>query len=542
MLASNKWWHERVVYQIYPKSFKDSNGDGIGDIPGIIASLDDIQSLGVGIIWLSPIYASPNADNGYDISDYRAVNPDYGTFDDLLALIKEAHLRDIKIVMDLVINHTSDEHAWFKASRDPESPYRDYYYWKKSAHGKQPNNWTSFFAEECWTYDPQSDAYYLHLFHQKQPDLNYHNPKVLDEIKDIIRFWLALGVDGFRCDVINIIYKSSLENGKRRLILTGREHYLSQEGAHRILKQIREEVLNHYDCFAVGETVFVDLEDARLLTDPSRDELDMIFSFEHMETDQVIVKWFRHKFKPYTFMKTLEKWQNGINWPANYFENHDQTRSVSRFGDDQTYWTDSAKMLCVLLMSLKGTPYIYQGQEIGMTNFDYDSMDEIKDVESHNIYRLSKKLRIPKSMRWKMIKRTSRDNARTPYQWHDGHEAGFTSGTPWIKINHNYKDINYASQVHDPKSILNFYKQAIQLRNSSPVLIYGDFELIYAYKTHFVIKRTYASYVYYILLNFGEKPFKYSLKGTVIISTQNRSTYDGHLNAYEAIIIEGSFD
>ena len=538
MLASNKWWHERVVYQIYPKSFKDSNGDGIGDLPGIISSLDAIQSLGIGIIWLSPIYASPNADNGYDISDYRAVHPDYGTFADLMLLIKEAHARDIKVVMDLVINHTSDEHEWFKASRDPESPYRDYYYWRKNTDGKKPNNWTSFFAEDCWVYDSQSDSYYLHLFHEKQPDLNYHNPKVLEEVKDIMRFWLDNGIDGFRCDVINIIYKSSLDNGKKKMILTGSEHYLSQEGAHEILRSIREDVLDHYDCFAVGETVFVDVEAGKLLTDPSRNELDMIFSFEHMETDQFLVKWFRHKFTPYKFMKTLDKWQNGLNWTANYFENHDQTRSVSRFGDDDKYWSASAKMLCTLLMSLKGTPYIYQGQEIGMTNFDYETLDDVKDVESHNVYKLAQKLHIPKAIRWRMIKKTSRDNARTPYQWNFDHQAGFTTGTPWIAVNKNHKRINYAAQASNPKSILSYYKKAIHIRNQDEVLIYGDFKLIYAKNTHFVIKRTLNDQVYHVLINFGMKPFVYPLSGNIILSTHGRKDFDGNLSAYEAIIIE----
>ena len=539
MLASKKWWHERVVYQIYPKSFKDSNGDGIGDIPGIIDSLDAIQSLGIGIIWLSPVYASPNADNGYDISDYRSVHPDYGTFSDLMRFIKEAHARDIKVVMDLVINHTSDEHEWFKASRDPESPYRDYYYWRKGNDGKKPNNWTSFFAEDCWAYDAQSDAYYLHLFHEKQPDLNYHNPKVLEEVKEIIRFWLDHGVDGFRCDVINIIYKASLENGKKKMILTGSEHYLSQEGAHEILKSIRNDVLSHYDCFAVGETVFVDIEAGKLLTDPLRNELDMIFSFEHMETDQFIVKWFRHKFTPYKFMKTLEKWQLGLNWPANYFENHDQTRSVTRFGDAEKYWMASAKMLCTLLIGLRGTPYIYQGQEIGMTNFDYDSLSDIKDVESHNVYKLAQKLHIPKSIRWRMIKKTSRDNARTPYQWCSDHAAGFTSNVPWIAVNKNYKRINYTSQVSNPKSILNYYKKAIHLRNQDQVLIYGAFKLEYAKDTHFAFTRTLDGQVYYVLINFGVKPFSYPLPGRIILSTHDRTVFDGTLSAYEAIIIKG---
>lgn len=291
-----KWWKERVVYQIYPRSFKDTNGDGIGDIQGIIRHLDELSDLGVGIIWLSPVYPSPNADYGYDISDYYDINPEYGTMADMELLIKEANKRDIRIIMDLVINHTSDEHAWFQQSRDKNSPYRDYYIWRPGKNGKPPNNWTGFFAEDCWEYDDKSGEYYLHLFSKKQPDLNYNNPKVLEEVKNILRFWLDKGISGFRCDVINLLYKTSLKDGKKRLALTGSEHYISQEGTHEILRSLRCDVLDHYDCFTVGETVFVTPETAKDLCDAKRGELDMLFSFEHMEVDQFYVKWFKRKY------------------------------------------------------------------------------------------------------------------------------------------------------------------------------------------------------------------------------------------------------
>ncbi|MCK9525611.1 MAG: alpha-amylase family glycosyl hydrolase, partial [Limnochordia bacterium] len=307
-----KWWQERVVYQVYPRSFQDSNGDGIGDLQGIISHLDELADLGVGIIWLSPVYPSPNVDNGYDISDYKGIHPEFGTMADMDELLVEAKKRDIRLVMDLVINHTSDQHAWFQQSRDKESPYRDYYIWRPGRGKKPPNNWSGFFGGRTWQYDDQSGEYYLHLFAKNQPDLNYRNPKVLEEVKDIMRFWLAKGVAGFRCDVINILYKSSLAQGRRSLILTGSEHYLSQEGTHKILRTLRREVLDHFDCFTVGETVFVTPRTALDLMGPERQELDMIFSFEHMETDQYIVKWFKRRFHAGRFAQSISKWQNAL--------------------------------------------------------------------------------------------------------------------------------------------------------------------------------------------------------------------------------------
>lgn len=501
-----KWWQEQIVYQIYPRSFQDSNGDGIGDIPGIISRLDELKNLGVGILWLSPVYSSPNADNGYDISDYRNINPAYGTMADMDELILQCRRRGLRLIMDLVVNHTSDEHKWFQSSRDKDSPYRNYYIWRPGRpDGSPPNNWTSFFAEDCWEYDPKSGEYYLHLFAKKQPDLNYQNPEVIEEVKEIIRFWLDKGISGFRCDVINILFKESLKDGKKKLALTGSEHYISREGTHAILRRLKSEVLNNYDCFTVGETVFVTPKMGRELCDKARGELDMIFSFEHMETDQLFVKWFKKKFRSRPFALSLAKWQNALEWPAVYLENHDQPRSVSRFGNDQKYWKESAKMLAVLLLTLRGTPFLYQGEEIGMTNFDYTSMDEIQDVESHNVYALAKKLHIPSWYRWRMMRLVSRDNARTPMQWDASENAGFTSGKPWLAVNHNFISVNYQDEKNDPDSILNFYREMILLRQSSSPLKFGKFKAFCITDKIFAYGRKYKGQTVFICLNMSDR-------------------------------------
>ena len=530
-----KWWQDRVVYQIYPRSFQDTNGDGFGDIPGILKHLDDLKELGIGIIWLSPMYCSPDADNGYDISEYRQIDPRYGTMADMELLIEEARHRDIKLVMDLVINHTSDEHEWFAQSRDKNSPYRDYYIWKPGKNGRPPNNWMSLFGGSAWALDEASGEYYLHLFAPKQPDLNYHNPKVLEEIKGIMRFWLDKGISGFRCDVINIIYKSSFADSKR--LIKGTEYYVSQPGAHEILRTLRREVLSQYDCFAVGETVFVTPQMGEDLCDEARGELDMIFSFEHMETDQSFLKWFPRRFHAGRFGKVIAKWQNALEWNANYLENHDQPRSVSRFGDAGAYWAQSAKLLCTMLLSLRGTPYIYQGQEIGMTNFDFTSMAQVQDVESHNIYRLAKRLHLPAGYRWRMIKTKSRDNARTPVQWDNSRNGGFTTGTPWLGVNANHKLINMAAQTADPGSVRSYYQRMIALRGASDVLKYGAFSLVTAKRHLFVYDREYNGQACRVLLNFSKCTVKAPGEGRVLISNYEITSYDGVLQPWEAVIL-----
>lgn len=481
---------DTVIYQIYPRSYKDTNGDGVGDIRGIIESLDYIASLGVNAIWLSPVYESPNDDNGYDISNYKAIQPQFGTMDDFDELVAEAKKRGIGIVMDLVINHTSDEHEWFKRALAGEEKYRNYYIIKKGKSGKLPNNWGNFFAECPWAkFGDSDDEYYLHLFSKKQPDLNWHNPDVLEEVRDIMRFWLDRGVVGFRCDVINIIYKNSLENGKKQLVLTGQEHYLSTDGCHNILQTLRREVLEPYGAWAVGETVFVSTKQARDLCDEARGELDMVFYFEHMETDQVFVKWFKTKLTPKKLMKTLTKWQNALEWNACYFENHDQPRFISRFSDVDGYRSEASRMIAGLLMTMRGTPFVFEGQEIGMTNGDFKDLTEVEDIESHNVYAMAKGLGIPKRMRWKMIQRTSRDNARTPMQWTGGEGAGFTSGKPWLKINANYKTVNVEAENAQSDGVLSFWKKMISLRKQNDVLADGSFKVMHEGKQIYAFER-----------------------------------------------------
>ena len=531
MNTKSDTWKKGIVYQIYPRSFKDSNADGIGDIPGIISKLDYVKNLGIDMIWLSPVYGSPNDDNGYDVSNYVGINPEYGTMDDMDLLIKEAKHRDMKIIMDLVINHTSDEHPWFIESKNPMSPYRDYYIW-----AKKPNNWTSFFGGSAW--DQVGDSYYLHLFSKKQPDLNWNNPKVMEEIQKIMRFWLDKGIYGFRCDVINIIYKSSLEDGKKRFVLTGKEHYHSQEGCHEILRRLRSEVLSDYDAFTVGETVMVTPKEANDLIHPERKELDMVFSFEHMETDQINNKWFKTKFNPNKFMKTIARWQQEVYWNANYLENHDQPRSVSRFGDDKKYHYESATMLATLNLTLKGTPFIYQGQEIGMTNGDFKSLDEYQDVETHRIYQIARRLHFPKWYIKKMIERTSRDNARQPMQWDD--TSGFSKGKPWLKINANQSVINVFKQEREDNSILRYYKTLIGLRKSSKTLTSGSFKPLYMKHGVFIYQRYDDKKTYCIVLNMTKRPRRVPVKfkGSVLLSNYGVTQLSSHrLMPFEALVI-----
>jgi oligo-1,6-glucosidase len=570
----NTWWKDRIVYQIYPRSFQDSacskgyaNG-GIGDIQGIISRLDEIKELGAGIIWLSPVYKSPDADNGYDISDYCSIDPKFGTMADMDALFAEATRRNLKIIMDLVINHTSDEHEWFKKSRDQErklngslpefssNPYRDYYIWRPprvSPNGKRlpPNNWTGFFMGEVWEYDEKSGEYYLHLFDKKQPDLNYKNPGVIEEIKNILRFWLDKGAAGFRCDVINILYKTSLEDGAKSIAVRGIEYYKSQEGNHAVLRELRRDVFAHYDCFTVGETVMVDIDEAKLLCDESRGELDMLLYFEHLEVDRRIARFIPKKFRAVKLLEVLTKWQQGLEWNAIYLENHDQPRIVSHFGaagkpkgdKPARYWERSAKMLALLELTLRGTPFIYQGQEIGMSNFDYRSLDEVNDVESHSLNRLMKKMFIPGFLRWNWIKASSRDNARTPMQWDDGENAGFSKAKPWLGVNANYRYINYARQKNDPSSVLNFYKKLIAIRQKSECLKYGEFLPVFADSRLMVYRRRLGNEAYTAALNFssrkiklhGKMPFHFS--GTLTVSNTGREDLDGILLPWEGLLI-----
>ena len=542
------WWKDAVFYQIYPRSFQDSNGDGIGDIPGIISRLDEIAALGVSGLWLSPLYCSPDADNGYDISDYCAIDPRYGSLADFDRLVRQASARGLRIVMDLVINHTSDEHPWFQASRRRQAPYTDYYIWREAKQNQQPpNNWTGFFMGSTWQWDEVREEFYLHLFDAKQPDLNYDNPAVLAEIKQIMTFWLQRGVAGFRCDVISLLSKTSLDDGRGSPIIRGLEHYKAQPGTHRILQELRRDVLDPAGAFTVGESVMVTLEEAQDLSDPDRKELDLIFYFDHLEVDRLVARYGPRPFRADKLLKRLTTWQQGLDWNALYLENHDQPRIVSHYGDDKRFWGRSANLLALLLLTLRGTPFIYQGQEIAMTNFDFTSLDELNDVESHNIDALMKRLGFPRALRWKMIRAASRDNARTPMQWAPEVGAGFTTGTPWLGINTNAAWLNYAAQDDAPDSVLNFYRRLIGFRADSQTLREGDFEPVWgdrkvlAYRRRAVAGSAEASYT--IWLNFSglvrhPPPLSATPAGLVLISNTGRRDLAGVLLPWEAVLIQ----
>lgn len=448
------WYKEGIVYQIYPRSFKDSNDDGIGDLKGITSKIDYLANLGITMVWLSPIYASPLDDNGYDISDYYSIHPDYGTLDDFKEMLDKFHEKGIKVIMDLVVNHTSDEHEWFKdvLKNGENSPYYDYYFFRSGNKKKAPNNWSSFFGGQAWEYVPDLDRYYLHLFSKKQPDLNWDNPKVRAEVKKILRFWLNMGVDGFRCDVINLISKrNGLPNGKWRPFLCGQEHYANGPRLHDYLYELKKDVFSRYDCFTVGECGLVTPEGALTYISKEKEELNMLFSFDHMAADTIIVKWFLRKFKLKRLKKALTKWQyeiNGKGWNTLYLENHDQPRSINRFGN-LDFRIKSATLLAMFVFLQQGTPFIYEGEEIGMTNPGFENLDDYKDVETHNVYKLGReKLHFSDKVMMRKIKYMSRDNARTPMQWDDSDNAGFSDAKPWIKVNPNYPYINVQKDLN----------------------------------------------------------------------------------------------
>lgn len=507
---SCSWYKDAIIYQIYPRSFYDSNGDGIGDLKGITEKLDYLTELGINAIWISPYFKSPNTDNGYDISDYRDILEDFGTLDDWKGLIFEMHKRNIKLIMDLVVNHSSDEHPWFIESRkSKDNPYRDYYFWRPGKGKKPPNNWSSFFTGKAWEYDNTTNEYYLHLFAKKQPDLNWDNPAVRNEIKDIIKYWLELGVDGFRCDVISVISKTpELPNGKWNPFIKGLDKFVNGPNIHKYLQEINNQIISKYDCMTVGEMVFLTPEVANEYFQGK--EFDMLFHFEHTGVDSFMgLKWFILKFKPKKLKRIFSKWQYNVNWNSLFLENHDQPRSISRFGDEGKFQIQSAKMLATMLYFQKGTPYIYQGQELGMTNAHFENIEDYKDIESQNIYKLGRKIFSHKRMMGK-LKYMSRDNARTPMQWSDAPNAGFTEGTPWIKVNQNYKKINAKNQIKDDNSILNYYKKLISLRKRLPVLINGEYAEYYErHSTLYVYTREDKNDKILVINNFSAKYVKF---------------------------------
>ena len=550
------WWKESVVYQIYPRSFKDSNGDGIGDIPGIIEKLDYLKELGVNVLWISPMLESPQDDNGYDISDYRRIYKEYGTMEDYEKLLEEAHKRGIKILMDLVVNHTSDEHNWFIESRkSKDNPYRDYYIWREPVNGKEPNNWGSAFGGPAWEYDPQTEMYYLHLFSRKQPDLNWENEKVRQEVYDMMNFWCEKGIDGFRMDVISMISKDqSYPDGEMNGGLYGDFGPYCVHGprVHEFLQEMNREVLSRYDVMTVGETSGVTIEEAQKYAGEDRNELNMVFQFEHVEEQgSDHGKWTTEKYDFQEFKKVMIKWQEelaGKAWNSLFLGNHDQPRSVSRFGNDNpAYRETSAKMLATCLHMMQGTPYVYQGEELGMTNAYFTELKDYRDIESIQYFHEYTEAGIytPEYM-MKCLMLRGRDNARTPMQWEDSHQAGFTEGTPWIRVNSNYKEINAKQQLSDPNSIFHYYQKLIRLRKEKPVIVYGVFEALYRdHDQIFAYTRTLEGEKLLTVCNFSEHvaemeiPEEFQKNAECLITNLGRKDFGKKvvLKPYEAFVL-----
>ena len=484
-----KWWKESVVYQIYPRSFKDSNGDGIGDLNGITEKMDYLRELGINVIWLSPVYQSPNTDNGYDISDYQAIMEEFGTMEDFDRMLQSAHDHGIRLVMDLVVNHTSDEHPWFVESRkSKDNPYRDYYIWREGRDGKEPNNWGSCFSGSAWKYDAATDMYYLHLFAEKQPDLNWDNPKVRQEVFHMMDWWCKKGIDGFRMDVISMISKDpALPDGPVNGSGYGDYGPYAVNGphVHEYLQEMNREVLSKYDLMTVGECSGVTIEEAKKYANQDGRELNMVFQFEHMDLDGgESFKWNDRKINLVELKQVLTKWQTelaGKAWNSLFWDNHDQPRIVSRLGDDSTreYREASAKMLALCLHMMQGTPYVYQGEELGMTNVPFETLEDFRDIESINAYHeLTESGQVSPEDMMRFLRYKSRDNARTPMQWDDSENAGFTEGTPWIMVNPNYKEINAKEQLARPDSVFHFYQKLIRLRKEREIIPYGEYELL----------------------------------------------------------------
>lgn len=540
-----KWWKEAVVYQIYPRSFKDNNGDGIGDLPGIIQKLDYLKKLGIGIIWLCPVYKSPNDDNGYDISDYQDIIDEFGTIEDMKELLAEIHRRDIKLIMDLVVNHTSDEHPWFiESCFSKDNPYRDFYIWRKGKNGSPPNNWGSIFGGSAWEYDEKTGEYYLHLFSKKQPDLNWENPRVREEIYKMIKWWLDKGIDGFRIDTANNFSKvPDLPDGKiikGYKYANGSPYFLNGPHIHDYLQEMNKKVLSKYDIMTVGETPGTTPEIAAKYVNWDRHEFNMIFHFELMDLDHhPIIKWESREWKLTELKRIFAKWHEGLKekgWNSLYMNNHDQPRMVSRFGDDKKYHIESAKMLATLLHTLPGTPYIYQGEEFGMTNVAFDNIKDYRDIETLNFYREKTKEGLPKEKIMENIHQTSRDNARTPMQWDDSPNAGFTAGTPWMKVNPNYIEINVAKDLKDPNSIFYHYQKLTQLRKENLIMAYGDYRLILEDNEHiYSYLRSLGQERLLIILNFFADQTIFNLSANINYQEKKLLISNYHIEEKEDI-------
>lgn len=552
-----RWWKESVVYQIYPRSFCDSNGDGIGDLNGITGKLDYLKELGIDVIWLSPVYKSPNDDNGYDISDYQAIMDEFGTMEDFDRMLATAHEKCIKIMMDLVVNHTSDEHKWFIESRkSTDNPYRDYYIWRPAKEdGSLPNNWGSCFSGPAWEYDKTTDMYFLHLFSKKQPDLNWDNPAVRQDVFDMMNWWLKKGVDGFRMDVISLISKEPGLPDKEPGINGYATFNVSANGphVHEYLQEMRQKALNNADTITVGECSGVTLEEAKKYARSDEKELNMVFQFEHMDvdSDEKAGKWTTRKMDLRNLKKILTRWQKGLQdiaWNSLYWENHDQPRSVSRFGNDSDEYREiSAKMLATCIHMMQGTPYVYQGEELGMTNCPFNTLDNFRDLESINAFHeLTEQGKMTEEDMMAAIGYKGRDNARTPMQWDDSAYAGFSTANPWIMVNPNYTKINAKDQVNREDSVFKYYQKLIKLRHESELIVYGTYDLILDDdKDIYAYIRTLGDEKLIVYCNFSENTREVELpeeftNGKVLISNYSdaKANQKIALRPYEAIVIQ----
>ena len=552
-----RWWKESVVYQIYPRSFCDSNGDGIGDLNGITGKLDYLKELGIDVIWLSPVYKSPNDDNGYDISDYQAIMDEFGTMEDFDRMLATAHEKGIKIMMDLVVNHTSDEHKWFIESRkSTDNPYRDYYIWRPAKEdGSLPNNWGSCFSGPAWEYDKTTDMYFLHLFSKKQPDLNWDNPAVRQDVFDMMNWWLKKGVDGFRMDVISLISKEPGLPDKEPGINGYATFNVSANGphVHEYLQEMRQEALNNADTITVGECSGVTLEEAKKYARSDEKELNMVFQFEHMDvdSDEKAGKWTTRKMDLRNLKKILTRWQKGLQdiaWNSLYWENHDQPRSVSRFGNDSDEYREiSAKMLATCIHMMQGTPYVYQGEELGMTNCPFNTLDNFRDLESINAFHeLTEQGKMTEEDMMAAIGYKGRDNARTPMQWDDSAYAGFSTANPWIMVNPNYTKINAKDQINREDSVFKYYQKLIKLRHESELIVYGTYDLILDDdKDIYAYIRTLGDEKLIVYCNFSENTREVELpeeftNGKVLISNyiDAKVNHKITLRPYEAIVIQ----
>ena len=541
------WWKESVVYQIYPRSFNDTSGNGLGDIHGIIEKLDYIKSLHVDVVWLCPIYESPNNDNGYDISDYRTISEAYGGNIAFDLLLEKMHDKGLKLVMDLVANHSSDQHKWFQqAKTSKDNPYRDYYHWKSSKNGTPPNNWQSIFGGTVWSYNKPTDDYYLHLFTKEQPDLNWENPKLRQEIYDIVEFWAEKGVDGFRMDVISLISKQkefsdTIYDNYKDTINT---YYANGPNIHNYLKEMNTEVLNKYDLMTVGEGPGIDLENGLNYVHHERNELNMVFHFDHMFIDAgPHGKYDIVDFDLVDFKTVFNQWDAVLKqggWGSIFLGNHDFSRMVSRFGNDTTYHKESSKALAMLLLSLRGTVYIYQGDEIGMTNVAFQSIDDYDDVETLRAWNEAETNGENMTDFLKKVHLQSRDNARTPMQWDVSENGGFTKAKPWLKVNPNYKTINVESQIEDPCSILNFYRDMVAFRKENPCLVYGDYECLDAQHQQIFAYRRYDEATEFLIVhNMSDKPINWeyiiNFEGyTLLKSNISKSESNFEMSAWQS--------